>query len=558
MNNKTDTTIAPVTGPAILHNPALNKGTAFTMAERDVLGIRGLLPPHVSNQDEQVARVMDNFNHQSSDLNKYIFLSALMERNLRLFYRVVGDHIEAMLPILYTPTVGLACMKFAHIYRQPKGLYLSADDQGKMIGILGNWRSGDPRIIVVTDGERILGLGDLGANGMGIPIGKLTLYSACAGVPPENTLPITLDVGTNNQALLNDPLYLGLRMPRLRGERYDAIVDEFVNAVQHCFPEAVLQFEDFGKTNAFRLLNKYRDKVCTFNDDIQGTAAVTLSGIWSAMALKGEELSTQRFMISGAGSAGVGIADLIISALMAEGMSESNARGRCALLDSKGLLTKNRINELDDFKRPYAHDRPPIPDLLSAVEQLKPTVLIGVSGQGGIFTPAVLQAMADGAPGSTTRPLIMALSNPTAEAECTPEEAYRHTQGRAIFSSGSPFADVTLNGRTYCPGQGNNAYIFPGVGLGIIASGASRVSDAMFFAAAKTLSEQVTKDDLAVDRIYPALGRIREVSTVIAVAVAEVAYEQGLATRPRPTNLPEEIRVHMYDTEYPNYTSPAA
>ncbi len=558
MNNKTDTTIAPVIGPAILHNPALNKGTAFTMAERDALGIRGLLPPHVSTQDEQVARVMDNFNHQSSDLNKYIFLSALMERNLRLFYRVVGDYIETMLPILYTPTVGLACMKFAHIFRQPKGLYLSADDQGKMIEILGNWQSGDPRIIVVTDGERILGLGDLGANGMGISIGKLTLYSACAGVPPENTLPITLDVGTNNQTLLNDPLYLGLRMSRLRGERYDAIVDEFVNAVQHCFPEAVLQFEDFGKTNAFRLLNKYRDKVCTFNDDIQGTAAVTLSGIWSAMTLKGEELSAQRFMISGAGSAGVGIADLIISALMVEGMSESDARGRCSLLDSKGLLTKNRINDLDDFKRPYAHDRPPIPDLLSAVEQLEPTVLIGVSGQGGSFTPDVLKAMVDDNPDSTSRPLIMALSNPTAEAECTPEEAYRHTRGRAIFSSGSPFADVTLNGRTYCPGQGNNAYIFPGVGLGIMASGASRVSDAMFFAAAKALSTLVTEDDLSVDRIYPALSRIREVSTVIAVAVAEVAYEQGLATRPRPDNLSEDIAAHMFSAEYPNYIAPPA
>jgi len=291
---------------------------------------------------------MDNFNHQTSDLGKYIFLNALMERNLRLFYRVVGDHVDQMLPILYTPTVGLACKKFAHIFRGSKGLYISADDQGRMSEILDNWQNDDPRVIVVTDGERILGLGDLGTNGMGIPIGKLTLYSACAGVPPENTLPITLDVGTNNQSLLNDPLYLGLRMPRLRGERYDAIVDEFVDAVQQRYPAALIQFEDFGKTNAFRLLNRYRDRACTFNDDIQGTAAVVLSGIWSAMSLRGEALSSQRFMISGAGSAGVGIADLLVAALVADGMSESEAHGRCFLLDSKGLLTKNRINELDD------------------------------------------------------------------------------------------------------------------------------------------------------------------------------------------------------------------
>mgnify|MGYP002630749795 CR=1 FL=1 len=545
-------------GSDILLNPALNKGSAFTMAERDALGLRGLLPPHVSTQDEQVERVMDNFYHQSRDLDKYIFLNALAVRNQQLFYRVVIDHIEQMLPILYTPTVGLACQKFGHIFRNPRGLYLTADDQGMMAEILGNWHYGDPRVIVVTDGERILGLGDLGANGMGIPIGKLTLYSACAGVPPSCTLPITLDVGTNNQSLLDDPLYLGLKIPRLRGEAYDAIVEEFVGAVQTCFPEALIQFEDFGKTNAFRLLTKYRDRVCTFNDDIQGTAAVTLSGIWSAMSLKGEELSAQRFMIYGAGSAGVGIADLIVSALAHDGMTESDARGRCFLLDSKGLLVKNRVNELDDFKRPYAHDREAIGDLLSAVEQLQPSVLIGVSGQGGSFTSDVLRTMAEinsGANGTAgARPLIMALSNPTTEAECSAEAAYTHTRGHVIFASGSPFPDVTMNGRTYCPGQGNNAYIFPGVGLGIMACGARRVTDAMFFAAAKALSEQVTDADLAVDRIYPALDRIREVSTVIAIAVAEVAYQQGLTPQPRPDDLPGYIRSHMFSTEYPDYT----
>ena len=545
-------------GVSILKTPALNKGSAFTMAERDALGLRGLLPPHVSTQDEQVERVMDNFDHKARDLDKYIFMNALMERNQQLFFRVVIDHIEQMLPILYTPTVGLACQKFGHIFRNPRGLYLTADDRGRMAEILDNWHYGDPRVIVVTDGERILGLGDLGANGMGIPIGKLTLYSACAGVPPDRTLPITLDVGTNNQTLLDDPMYLGLKTPRLRGEPYDAIVDEFVESVQSRFPEALIQFEDFGKTNAFRLLTKYRDRICTFNDDIQGTAAVTLSGIWSAVSLKGEKLSAQRFMISGAGSAGVGIADLIVSALVADGITESDARGRCFLLDSKGLLVKRRVNELDDFKRPYAHDREAIPDLLGAVEQLKPSVLIGVSGQGGSFTADVLGAMAGNNSGGNgtedTRPLIMALSNPTTEAECTAEEAYTQTKGHVIFSSGSPFPDVTMNGRTYCPGQGNNAYIFPGVGLGIMASGARRVTDAMFFAAAKALSEQVTDDDLAVDRIYPALDRIREVSTAIAIAVAEVAYAQELTPQPRPDDLPGHIRAHTFSTAYPDYT----
>ena len=544
-------------GSKLLHDPALNKGTAFTMAERDALGLHGLLPPHVSTQDEQVERVMDNFNRKPNDLEKYIFMMALMDRNQQLFYRVVVEFIEDMLPILYTPTVGKACLEYGHIFRRPRGIYLCAEDRGRMEEILGNWHHKNPRIIVVTDGERILGLGDLGANGMGIPIGKLTLYSACAGVPPSCTLPITLDVGTNNQAMIDDPLYLGLKMPRLRGDKYDAVVDEFVQAAQRCFPEAAIQFEDFGKTNAFRLLNKYRDRICTFNDDIQGTAAVVLSGIWSAMILKNEKLSAQMFLFYGAGSAGVGIADLIVSALVDDGMEESEARRRCFLLDSKGLLVKSRIGQLDDFKRPYAHDHEFIADLHTAVERMRPSVLIGVSGQGGSFTPDVLHTMAEINDGTSGRPLIMALSNPTAKAECTAEEAYKHTQGRAIFASGSPFADVTMHGRTYCPGQGNNAYIFPGVGLGIMASGATRVPDEMFFAAARTLSEQVTDKDLALDRIYPAISRIREVSAAIAVAVADLAHQRGLATQPRPTDLLGHVRSCMFSTDYPKYVASA-
>jgi malate dehydrogenase (oxaloacetate-decarboxylating)(NADP+) len=544
-------------GSSILHDPALNKGTAFTMAERDALGLHGLLPPHVSTQDEQVERVMNNFNRKGNDLEKYIFMIALLERNQQLFYRVVMDHIETMLPILYTPTVGKACLEYGHIFRRPRGLYLSLEDQGRMREILGNWHYQTPRIIVITDGERILGLGDLGANGMGIPIGKLTLYSACAGVPPSSTLPITLDVGTNNQALIDDDLYLGLKTPRLRGQKYDEIVDEFVEATQQCFPEAIIQFEDFGKTNAFRLLMKYRDRVCTFNDDIQGTAAVVLSGIWSAMALKGEDLMAQKFLFYGAGSAGVGIADLIVAALVHNGMDESEARGLICLLDSKGLVVKSRIDELDDFKRPYAHDLEFVGDLHTAVERIKPSVLIGVSGQGGSFTPDILQTMADINTGEKARPLIMALSNPTTKAECTAEEAYKHTQGRAIFASGSPFPDVTIHGRTYCPGQGNNAYIFPGVGLGVMASGARRVTDEMFFAAAEALSEKVTNEDLKLDRVYPSLSRIREVSTAIAVAVAEVAYQLKITPQPRPSDLLGHVRSHMFSTEYPKYVASA-
>jgi len=544
-------------GSAILHDPALNKGTAFTMVERDALGLHGLLPPHVSSQDEQVERVTESLNRKPTDLDKYIFMVALLERNQQLFYRVVMDNIEEMVPILYTPTVGKACLEYGHIFRRPRGLYLCAEDEGRMEEILGNWHYENPRIIVVTDGGRILGLGDLGANGMGIPIGKLILYSACAGVQPSATLPITLDVGTNNQALIDDDLYLGLKMPRQRGEKYDAIVDEFVTAVQRCFPAAVIQFEDFGKTNAFRLLMKYRDRVCMFNDDIQGTAAVVLSGIRTAMSMKGESLSAQRFLFHGAGSAGVGIANLIVSALVHDGMTESDARMRCFLLDSKGLLVNNRVDELDDFKRPYAHDHEFIADLQTAVERTMPSVLIGVSGQGGSFTPDILNAMADVNSGDNARPLIMALSNPTAKSECTPEEAYRYTQGRAIFASGSPFPNVTLHGRTYCPGQGNNAYVFPGVGLGIMASGAERVTDEMFFAAATALSDQVTEEDLSVDRIYPALGRIRKVSTAIAAAVAEVAYRDGLARHPRPADLLGHIRSHMFSTEYPKYVASA-
>ena len=536
-------------GSALLRDPELNKGSAFTDKERDVLGLHGLLPPHVSTQDEQVERVIGNFRMKPTDLEKYIFMIALLKRNQRLFYRVVIDNIEEMLPILYTPTVGKACLEYGHIFRTPQGLYINANDKGRIAETLRNWQHPDPKVIVITDGERILGLGDLGANGMGIPVGKLILYCACAGIPPSCTLPVMLDVGTNNEGLIKDNLYLGLKQPRLRGEAYDSLVDEFVQAAKKRYPGAVIQFEDFGKSNAFRLLNKYRESVCTFNDDIQGTAAVVLAGIVAAQALKDSTLESETFLFHGAGSAGVGIANLIVAALVQNGMSQQQARERCWLMDSKGLLVKSRINSLDDFKRPFAHDHEIIEDLHTAVERIRPTTLIGVSMQSGAFSPEILQTMAE----ISDRPLIMALSNPTAKSECTAEEAYRHTLGKAIFASGSPFPPVTMFGKNYVPGQGNNAYIFPGVGLGILAAGARHVTDEMVLAAAMALSGMVTQDDLNLDRIYPALTNIRDISAAIATAITKVAFKQGVATRPQPDDLEHYIREHMFTPDYPDY-----
>ncbi len=536
------------TGIDLLHDPALNKGTAFTEEERDALGLRGLLPPYVHTQEEQVRRVMENFSRKPNDLEKYIHMIALQDRNETLFYRVVLDHIEEMMPIIYTPTVGQACLQYGHILRRPRGMFISAADRGRVAQVLRNWPHRNVRIIVVTDGERILGLGDLGADGMGIPVGKLALYTACAGVHPSLCLPVTLDVGTENERLLNDPLYIGLRQRRLRGEAYDALVDEFMEATQEVFGYTLVQFEDFANINAFRLLNRYRDRLCVFNDDIQGTGAVALAGLYSAMRITGRRLSDQRVLFLGAGEAAIGIADLIVAAMVGEGLSAEEARGRCWLVDSGGLVVQGRAG-LAEHKLPYAHNHPPLPDLLAAVEALRPTALIGVSGQPGAFTRSVLEAMAR----INERPIIFALSNPTSKAECSAEQAYTWTAGRAIFASGSPFAPVTLDGKTYVPGQGNNAYIFPGVGLGVIACGARLVTDEMFFAAAQALARQVSEADLERGLIYPPLTEIRAVSAAIAVAVAEVAYRRGLATQPQPGDLPAYITGQMYVPRYQSY-----
>jgi malate dehydrogenase (oxaloacetate-decarboxylating)(NADP+) len=536
------------TGADLLHNPALNKGTAFSEEERESLGLRGLLPPYVSTQEEQVLRIMENFHRKPNNLEKYIHMMALQGRNETLFYRVVLDHIEEMMPIIYTPTVGQACQEYGHIFRRPRGMYISAEDQGRMVDVLRNWPGQDVRIIVVTDGERILGLGDLGASGMGIPVGKLSLYTACAGVDPSLCLPVTLDVGTDNERLLNDPLYIGIRQRRLRGEAYDELVNEFMTAVQEVFPEVLVQFEDFANVNAFRLLDKYRDRQCCFNDDIQGTGAVALAGLYSALRITGGQLSEQRVLFLGAGEAAVGIAGLIVAAMVGEGLSEEEARSRCWLVDSGGLVVKSRTG-LANHKLPYAHDHAPLPDLLAAIETLHPTAIIGVSGQPGAFTQPVLAAMVR----LNQRPIVFALSNPTSKAECTAEQAYAWTEGRAIFASGSPFAPVTLAGKTYVPGQGNNAYIFPGVGLGAIACGARLVTDEMFFAAARALAQRVSESDLERGLIYPPLTAIRQVSAAIAVVVAEVAYQRGLATQPIPDDLEAHIEAQMYVPRYRSY-----
>jgi malate dehydrogenase (oxaloacetate-decarboxylating)(NADP+) len=533
-------------GLALLRDPLLNKGTAFSAPERDALGLRGLLPAHVLTLEEQADRVLINLRRLGNDLEKYVALNSLRDRNETLFLRVVCDHIDEIQPLIYTPTVGLACQRFGDIFQRPRGIYIGANDRGRIAEVLRN--SPHPaRLIVVTDGERILGLGDLGANGMGIPVGKLSLYAACAGIRPEYCLPVMLDVGTNNSELLKDRYYIGLRQRRMRGPEYDEFIDEFMHAAQDVFPGVLIQFEDFANQNAFRLLQKYRDRGCLFNDDIQGTAAVALAGIFSALRVTGGSLAEQKLLFLGAGEAATGIADLVVSAMIAQGCPEPDARGRNWLMDSRGLVVKAR-SELAEHKLPYAHEHPPIGDFLAAIRTIKPTIIIGVSAVGGTFTPEVLQTMAD----LNARPIVFALSNPTSKAECTAEEAYRH-HGKALFACGSPYDPVTLDGRTFVPRQGNNSYIFPGVGLGAIASGANRITDEMFMSAARTLANLVNQSDLDQGSLYPALPRIREVSAHIAAEVAKVAYECGLATGHAPNDMLAHIQSHMYEPDYRSY-----
>ena len=531
-------------GLEVLRDPLLNRGTGFTQAERDALGLNGLLPARVHTEDEQMERFLQSMRKMSDPLDQFVALNALHDRNEDLFFRVLVDHIDEMQPLVYTPTVGLACQRFGAIFQRPRGMFISANDRGNIANVLRNWPY-QAGIIVVTDGERILGLGDLGAHGMGIPVGKLSLYTACAGVPPEQCLPITIDVGTNNQQLLDDPFYVGLRQKRITGAAYDELIEEFMTACQEVFPGVLIQFEDFANHNAFRLLHKYRDRLCTFNDDIQGTAAVALAGLFSALRITGSKLSDQNILFLGAGEAATGIADLITSAMVSQGLAPAEARRRAWLFDSRGLVVASR-KDLAEHKLGYAHEHPPVGDFLTAIKTLKPNAIIGVAAVGGTFTPEVLQEMAR----LNQRPIVFALSNPTSQAECTAEEAYRWTEGRALFACGSPFDPVTYKGETFVPRQGNNSYIFPGVGLGAIVSKAKFITDDMFMTAAHTLAHQVTESDLAQGSLYPALPRIREVSAVIATAIADSAYKAGIAGKTSPESVLEDVKTAMYDPHY--------
>jgi malate dehydrogenase (oxaloacetate-decarboxylating)(NADP+) len=534
-------------GIDLLHDPGLNKSTAFTEEERDALGLRGLLPPRIFSIEDQQRRVMENFDRKESDLERYIFLVALQDRNETLFHRTVADNIERLLPIIYTPTVGEACRRFGHIFRRPRGLYVSAADRGRIRTVLRNWPHPDVRVIVITDGERILGMGDLGAYGMGIPIGKLSLYTACAGIHPDQCLPVMLDVGTDNEELLQDPLYIGLVRRRIRGAEYDELVEEFVTAVQEVFPRCLIQFEDFATRNALGLLQRYRDRVCMFNDDIQGTAAVVLASVLASERLTGRALTDERLLFLGAGAAATGIASLVVATMIARGLSSAEAHSRCRLVDLHGLVTSGRP-DLPDFVRPFAATGVSPTDFPGAVTGFQPTVLVGASGAGGAFTEPVVRTMAK----IHERPVILALSNPTDHSECTAEEAYRWTEGRGIFASGSPFGPVSENGRIHVPAQANNVYIFPGVGLGVTLAGARRVSEEMFAVAATELSGLVPDADLARGTLLPPLHTIRDVSVRIARSVMEVARRDGSATI-ATAGSDAAIRETMYQPLYTSY-----
>jgi malate dehydrogenase (oxaloacetate-decarboxylating)(NADP+) len=534
-----------VTAYDLLHNPRRNKGTAFTAEERRARGIEGLLPPASLSIELQVARLHAELANLDNDLQKYLLLSDLQARNETLFYAVLMSDPASFMPIVYTPTVGEACQKFDHIFRDARGMYLPISARGRLREILSNWPQKDVRFIVVTDGERILGLGDLGVGGMGIPIGKLALYTACAGVPPQYCLPVTLDVGTNNQDLLDDPLYLGLRQNRVRGEDYDAFVDEFVEAVQAHYPKCCIQWEDFANFNAVPILARYRSKVCTYNDDIQGTAAVALAGIYGALRISGQKLTEQRFLFLGAGSAATGIAELISQAMALEGMDIASARRRNALFDIKGLIVGSRP-DLAEFQKPFALDDAPISVFADAVKALRPTGIIGVSTVPKLFNQQVIEAIAT----INERPIIFPYSNPTSRSECTAEEAYRWSQGRAIFASGSPFPPVELGGKTFVPGQGNNVYIFPAMGMAVFATEAKRVTDEMFIIAARAVAEQVTDQSLATGLIYPPQSEILDASLHVATRVAEYIFDNNLAGVSRPNDIGALICTRAYRPGY--------
>ena len=530
------------TGAAVFHCPLTNKGVAFTEKEREELGLSGLLPTAVSTNDQQVERMHEILDRFEKPIDKALVLDSLHATDEDLYFRLLTRYTAEYMPVVYTPTVGEYCQRFSHIFRYPRGLFISYQHAGHVRDVIERAPNKEVDVIVVTDGERILGIGDQGINGMGIPIGKLSLYTACAGIDPAKTLPVVLDVGTNREEYLNDPLYLGLRKPRSRGPEYRALVDEFITEARRRWPNVLIQFEDFGNQNAFKLLADYQEKILCFNDDIQGTASVVVSGLYSAMRIKKEKLTDQMFLFFGAGEAACGIANLIADALVSEGLSREEALKHCALFDSKDLVTKSRMDELAAHKKPFAHDYAKCTDFVEAIKMIKPTGIIGVAAQPRTFTTEVLEEMAR----LNERPIIFALSNPTSRAECTAEEAYRVTKGKALYASGSPFAPVEYEGKTFVPRQGNNSYVFPALGLGAVFSRSKWMPDGMFLVAAKKLAELVTDADLEQGSLYPSLDDIRPVSVKIGAAVAAYAYDNGLAGNERPADLEKAVEAFMY------------
>ena len=536
-------------GLDLIRDPMLNKGSAFSEKEREEFNLYGLVPPHVSTFEEQIQRVTENYRRKDTDIGKYIFLEALHDRNEILYYALLLRNLEELTPIIYTPTVGMACQQYGHLFRRTRGMYISSKAKGDFKKRIYNWPEDEIDVIVVTDGSRILGLGDLGTSGIGIPIGKLSLYVACAGIYPTKKLPVIIDVGSDNEKLLKDPLYLGEKHHRIKGEEFYEIIDEFIVAAHERWPNALIQFEDFTNDHAFPLLKKYREKLLCFNDDIQGTGGVALAGLLAALRITKGKLCDQRIIFLGAGSAAVGIADMIVAGMVEEGLSRQEAQKKFWFLDSKGLVTTTRGDKLVEHKIPYAREEKFIKSLLDVVKTVKPTALIGVSKQPGAFSEKIIREMKK----HVDIPIIFALSNPTSKSECTPAQAYEWTEGNVVYASGSPFDPIKYKGKIYTTGQGNNMYIFPGVGLGAVACKATKITDSMFYAAAKTLANLVSKEDLQKGRVYPDLKEIREISAHIAVSVCEIAYSEGFAWEKRPDNILEFVKSKMFQPVYLPY-----
>ncbi|WP_281299046.1 NAD-dependent malic enzyme [Flavobacterium limnophilum] len=532
-------------GYSMLRNPRYNKGTAFTYEEREKYGIKGLLPDKIETIETQILRVEEQLENFEKPINKYIYLMQLLETNETLFFKTIISEPAKFLPLVYTPTVGQACQELGHILRRPRGLFISIDQKDHIKEILRNWPVKDVRFTVVTDGGRILGLGDLGINGIGISIGKLILYSSCGGVPPEYTLPIVLDAGTNNEEFLDDPLYPGLKRKRIRGKEFDDFVAAFVEAIQEVFPKICIQWEDFTGVDAIRILNSYRDNICTFNDDIQGTAAIATAGFISISRLMEKSFKDQRFLFMGAGAAAFGIADMLLKKFIRDGLSEEEALNQIWMFDVNGLLVKSRT-DLAEHQLQFAHDSDPSDNFAETILKIKPTAIVGVSTVGGAFNSQVIENMS----AVNERPIIFPYSNPTSHSECTAEQAYIWSKGKAIFASGSPFPPVLYDGKTFTPGQGNNVFIFPALGMAIFATEAKRVTDDMLLTAAEAVAEQVTQEDFEKGLIYPNVNDILKVSMKVAERVAELIFESGLAGVEKPNNICDFIKSKMYVPSY--------